>query len=117
MTNPRHGKEQPLFNTRLALWIIAGLAVILGVGIFWFFFRPLDVSTISHVAPHVKPTTGKIIARAPQIKHKALTAAQLHVYHARHVAHVMHLHVLHVKHLMHLYSHEVHMNYLNNVYG
>lgn len=110
MANPRHGKEQPHFNTKLGVALILGLGILLGVLIVWF-LRPIDTSTITHTAQqHVRPVTGKIIARAPQVKHKALTAGQLHYYHARHVAHVLHEHVLHVRHVWH----ESHVRYLVN---
>lgn len=107
----RHGKDKPLFNTRLGILIILGIAVILGVGIFWFFLRPLDASsTLWHVAQHVKPNTGRIIAKAPQVKHRIQHSVSLHAWHIRHV---LHLHALHVKHVLH----ESHLAYLNHVYG
>lgn len=99
---PRHGKEE-LYPTRRAVIIIGVIAVVLGALIWWFLFRPLDATTVvSHVAPHVKPNTGRIIAKTPQVKTRVLTVVQLHTHHLHHVAHLAHLHAEHVKHLAHL---------------
>jgi hypothetical protein len=109
MANPRHGKEQSLYPTRRAVLIILGLGVIIGILIVIFLVMPtFDTATIGHVAPHIKPNTGRIIAKVPTVKAKALTAAQLHVHHLRHLRHLAYLHVEHVKHLLHI----THVRYL-----
>lgn len=94
----RHGKgkEKPLYNTRLGIIIITVIAVIIAV-LIWWFLRPTDTETITHVSQHVKP---KIIVRMPKVR--VFTAAQLHTHHVKHVLHLAHLHLLHVKHLLHV---------------
>lgn len=102
MTNPRHAADKPLYPTKRAVLIILGLGVILGILIVVFLVIPAFQPVPGHVAPHVHPTTGRIIAKTPQIKAKTLTAVQLHAHHLQHVRHLAYLHAEHVRHLAHL---------------
>jgi hypothetical protein len=97
MANPRHSKDKPLYPTRQAVTIIIAIAAVLGILIYLFLVRPLDVSTVGHAAQHVHPNTGKIIARAPEVKVKVTEMS-----HALHMWHLRHMHMLHMHHLAHL---------------
>jgi hypothetical protein len=111
MTNPRHGKERPLYPTKRAVIIILLIAVVLGILIWWFLLRPLDATTVAaHISQHVRPNTGRIIAKAHQAKPRVITSMQLHAEHARHVKHLVHLHAEHVHHLAHL-AYEKYQNF------
>lgn len=105
MTNPRHGEDKPLYNTKLGLTVILIIAAVIGICIWYFVLQPVDTTVAGHIAQHVKPNTGRYIAKTPKVKpafRTALTAMQLHKDHLYHLHHLHHLHVEHLHHAAHL---------------
>lgn len=114
MATGTHAKKHaPIpWMTYIGILLIGlGLGVVIGLMI-----APHDTAIIAahagtHIGTHLKPNTGRIIARIPkakQVTHNALTAVQAHAHHLWHVRHVRYLHAEHVQHLDHM-AHEAAM--------